>query len=200
MADLKISQLTSATTPLAGTEVLPIVQSSSTKKVAVSDLTAGRAVSVASLTATGNVNFSGTGNRITGDFSNGTIVNRVLFQTSTTNGSTSVDLIPNGSSVVSSFRMYNSSSDPDNASFGQFVITSAEVRTASNKAGTGTYLPYTIYTNGTEQFRVDTSGNIKAVNNNFVAGAAGKGLTVTSPDGLITKTITIDNSGAIALI
>lgn len=39
MADLKISQLTGATTPLAGTEVLPIVQSSSTKKVAVDDLT-----------------------------------------------------------------------------------------------------------------------------------------------------------------
>lgn len=39
MADTKISQLTSATTPLAGTEVLPIVQSSTTKKVATDDLT-----------------------------------------------------------------------------------------------------------------------------------------------------------------
>lgn len=39
MADLKISQLTSATTPLAGTEVLPIVQSSATVKVATDDLT-----------------------------------------------------------------------------------------------------------------------------------------------------------------
>jgi hypothetical protein len=39
MADLKISQLTGATTPLAGTEVLPIVQSSTTKKVATNDLT-----------------------------------------------------------------------------------------------------------------------------------------------------------------
>lgn len=39
MADLKISQLSSATLPLAGTEVLPIVQSSSTKKVATDDLT-----------------------------------------------------------------------------------------------------------------------------------------------------------------
>jgi hypothetical protein len=52
MADLKISQLTGATTPLAGTEVVPLVQSGTTKKVAVSDLTAGRAVSVLSLTAT----------------------------------------------------------------------------------------------------------------------------------------------------
>ena len=39
MADLKISALTSATTPLAGTEVLPMVQSSTTVKVATNDLT-----------------------------------------------------------------------------------------------------------------------------------------------------------------
>jgi hypothetical protein len=39
MADKKISQLTGATTPLAGTEVLPIVQSGSTVKVASNDLT-----------------------------------------------------------------------------------------------------------------------------------------------------------------
>ena len=42
MADLKISQLTGATTPLAGTEVLPIVQSGSTRQVSVANLTAGR--------------------------------------------------------------------------------------------------------------------------------------------------------------
>ena len=39
MSDKKISQLTAASLPLAGTEVLPIVQSSSTKKVATDDLT-----------------------------------------------------------------------------------------------------------------------------------------------------------------
>lgn len=39
MADKKISQLSSASTPLAGTEVLPIVQSSTTVKVASNDLT-----------------------------------------------------------------------------------------------------------------------------------------------------------------
>ena len=50
MADKKISALTASTTPLAGTEVLPIVQSGSTVKVAVSDLTAGRAVSALSIT------------------------------------------------------------------------------------------------------------------------------------------------------
>lgn len=55
MADQKISQLTGASTPLAGTEVLPIVQSGSTKKVSVANLTAGRAISATEVTAsTGN--------------------------------------------------------------------------------------------------------------------------------------------------
>ena len=56
MADKKISALTAASTPLAGTEVLPIVQSGATVKVTVGDLTAGRAVSATQLTlTTGNV-------------------------------------------------------------------------------------------------------------------------------------------------
>lgn len=48
MADKKISALNASTTPLAGTEVLPIVQAGSTVKVNISDVTAGRAVSALS--------------------------------------------------------------------------------------------------------------------------------------------------------
>ena len=66
MADSKISALTGASTPLAGTEVLPIVQGGATVKVAVSDLTAGRAVSATELTAsTGNLIVSTTGKGVT---------------------------------------------------------------------------------------------------------------------------------------
>jgi hypothetical protein len=50
MADSKISALPASSTPLAGTEVLPIVQSSTTKQVSVANLTTGRAVSFASAT------------------------------------------------------------------------------------------------------------------------------------------------------
>lgn len=52
MANTKISALTSATTPLAGTEVLPIVQSSATVKVSAANLTAGRDVTLKTVTAT----------------------------------------------------------------------------------------------------------------------------------------------------
>ena len=53
MADSKISALPAATTPLAGTEVLPIVQSGVTDQVTVANLTAGRAVATGALTVTG---------------------------------------------------------------------------------------------------------------------------------------------------
>ena len=49
MANSKISALTSATTPLAGTEVLPIVQSSTTKQVSIANVTYGRDVSTRSI-------------------------------------------------------------------------------------------------------------------------------------------------------
>ena len=56
MADSKISALPASTTPLAGTEVLPIVQSSTTKQVSVANLTTGRAISATQLTlTTGNL-------------------------------------------------------------------------------------------------------------------------------------------------
>ena len=53
MADVKISGLPASTTPLAGTEVLPIVQGGQTRQVSVANLTAGRAVSATDLTFTG---------------------------------------------------------------------------------------------------------------------------------------------------
>lgn len=46
MADLKISQLSAATTPLTGDELVPIVQGGSTKKTLASSLQSGPAFSV----------------------------------------------------------------------------------------------------------------------------------------------------------
>ncbi|CAB4139508.1 hypothetical protein UFOVP337_51 [uncultured Caudovirales phage] len=74
MADTKISALTTASTPLAGTEVLPIVQSGNTVKVPVANLTAGRAVSCTGLTTLDTIGMStskaiGSGNGYAGNFS-----------------------------------------------------------------------------------------------------------------------------------
>jgi hypothetical protein len=50
LADVKISGLPASTTPLAGTEVLPIVQGGATKQVSIANVTAGRAIAATSIT------------------------------------------------------------------------------------------------------------------------------------------------------
>jgi hypothetical protein len=55
LADVKISGLPASTTPLAGTEVLPIVQGGQTRQVSVANLTAGRAVSATTVSASTSV-------------------------------------------------------------------------------------------------------------------------------------------------
>ena len=60
MTNKKISALTGASTPLSGTELVPIVQSGTTSNTTVSNLTAGRAVAVGSLTSAGQVRVNNT--------------------------------------------------------------------------------------------------------------------------------------------
>jgi len=64
MADKKISALPAASTPLAGTEVLPIVQGGITEQVSVANLTAGRAVNALSATTTAGLRNTSAGSDI----------------------------------------------------------------------------------------------------------------------------------------
>jgi len=81
MADTKISGLPASTTPLVGTEVLPIVQSGATKQVSVANLTAGRDISASSVSATGTIS-SGDPGALTAQgvrlASNGTILSNTF--------------------------------------------------------------------------------------------------------------------------
>jgi hypothetical protein len=107
-----------------------------------------------------NLIFTGTGNRITGDFSNGTVANRVAFQTSTTNSATVVHALPNGTST-SAFFEANNASDATNASHLQIGMDgTTSARISSSIRGTGTYLPMTFLTGGSERMRIDSSGNV----------------------------------------
>lgn len=118
------------------------------------------------LAVSGNLTFTGTGNRITGDFSNATIANRAIFQTSTVNGSTTITVIPNGTGLSSQLGLYGSS-DPANAAWLQIAgnaNSGTEHRIAGTLTGTGTYLPMTFYTGGSERMRLDTSG-VVGINN-----------------------------------
>jgi len=112
-----------------------------------------------SITDSGNLTFTGTGNRITGDFSNATFANRVAFQTSTANGNTIVGAIPNGTSTTSGYWVFNNS-DLTNAGRFRMTASSTDMALTADYNGTGTYLPMTFATGGSERVRIDTSGNV----------------------------------------
>ena len=116
-------------------------------------------ISGTNVAVSGNLTFSDTGNRITGDMSNATIANRVLFQTSTANASTIISAVPNGTGIAGQFAAYNNS-DSANASTLVMSALAAEARIATSRAGTGTYLPMTFLTSGSERMRVDINGNL----------------------------------------
>ena len=107
----------------------------------------------------GNLNLSGTGQRITGDFTNATIANRLAFQSSTSNTNTTLTILPNGSGTASGIAFYNSS-DPTNAAFISQYVNSTSAVLAVPKTGTGSYVPLIFQTGGAETMRIDTSGNV----------------------------------------
>jgi len=122
---------------------------------------------------TGNLTFSSTAQRITGDMTNATVANRLAFQNSVTNGSTQVTLFPNGTSQTSLVRVFNNS-DPTNASTGLLYIDSVRVGLDSGITGTGTYLPTTFQTGGSERVRITTTtGNLLVGTTTDVTGLSG---------------------------
>jgi hypothetical protein len=110
-------------------------------------------------TLTGNLGFSGTGLRITGDFtSNTTVANRVMFQSSTTNGNTLVSAIPNGTATTSRWIAFNNS-DPANAVQLNLSALSTDMRIQALNNGSASALPLTFYMGVTESARIGTTGN-----------------------------------------
>ena len=167
MANTKISALTAGTTPLAGTEVLPIVQSGVTKQVSVANLTAGRDVTGLSFTG-GNIKISA--NQITSTDTNGNIY-------VVANGTGRVVL---GSATPSSFawsgiqtevrdglRIYDSSS----SSFGLRIGFSSNVPYLQGYRETVGVTNITLQKDG---------GDVTIGAGNIIQGTAAKGINFTA--------------------
>jgi hypothetical protein len=151
----------------------------------------------------GNLAFSSTGQRITGDMSNATVASRLLFQNSTTDAVTRVGAIPNGTATESGYNFYNTSAVTA-GEFGQLFITTSEVSLRSAVLPSGSFLPITFYTGGSERFRIDTAGQLGVAGANY--GTSGQVLTsngassapswqtVASGSGLPPVTVTASTS------
>lgn len=115
-----------------------------------------------SMASAGNMLFSGTATRIQGDFSNVTVANRTSFQDKTTNNTTSLQVLPNGTAVQSGINCFNTS-DPTNSAYGALSVNASSVGVFSSSTGSGTTLPLTfnIGSGGTEVARFQTNGNLQ---------------------------------------
>jgi hypothetical protein len=192
MADKKISQLTGASTPLAGTEVLPIVQSGSTVKVASNDLTVKNVRSNATTGILQVVGPAAASTRVmTTPDANFTVARTDAGQTFTGNnnvdGLLSVNTGPNTDGQI---RIYNTTTRVLGAKYGvRFADSSfetngsiyieqaasgnnsAEMAFVAN-AGTGGIQ----ITSGQEFLRGYGNGDAKIPAGNLVVGTAAKGI------------------------
>jgi hypothetical protein len=161
---------------------------------AITLTSAGAASFVTSPTSlAGSLAFTGTGNRITGDFSNATVADRVAFQTSTANSTTNIGVIPNGTGNGATYRGFNNS-DPTNAS--QFIVGitggSSQFSIQSTITGTGTYLPLTFYTGGSETARFSATAKTLILSGGDTT-ANGTGITFPATQSASSNANTLDD-------
>ena len=177
MANLKISELTSASTPLAGTEVFPIVQSSTTVKVATNDLTvrnvraaattgilqvSGPSAAATRIMTVPDANFTAartdagqtfTGNQVI--TASGTSI--LTVQTTGTSGQ-EVDIkVLATNSDASSNQWKLATNVAANNEFILYDLTSSQVVDRYIRGASG-YRAF--WVNGTERVRIDVNGNV----------------------------------------
>lgn len=158
MADTKISALPSATTPLGGTEILPIVQSGTTDNVSVANLTAGRDVAMRNLTMSQFATYTS----ITQSRAQGTSAS----PTPVANGQTLAQWNANGYTTSGGYR------------------TGAYIAAAVSAGVSGDELPTTVYiattadgaTSPTNRVSISHTGDTNVLTGNLVIGTAGKGI------------------------
>lgn len=175
MADLKISQLPAATTPLAGTEVLPIVQSGSTVQVSVDNLTAGKPISATTVTATTVTATTHQGNLDTNVAAAKLTVSGTSIVASGTDTNIDVTVTPKGTGVVTTGKTYSD--------------VSGKLR-AIPKSGAAKTTSYTLATTDVGQYiELGTGGSIIVPDATFSTGDAVVIFNNTS--GAITLTLSI---------
>ena len=99
-------------------------------------------------------------NLIQGDFDNATLNNRTKLQTTTTNATTNVYVVPNGSSTSAGVSVANNSSLTNASKIVMATNGTTDTQIISGINGSGTYLPLSFYTNNALAMQITTAGNI----------------------------------------
>lgn len=172
MADLKISQLPAATVPLAGTEVLPIVQSGTTKQVSIDNLTTGKTVTATAVNATTfDTNVAAAGVTLAG----------TTLAADGTDADISLTLTPKGTGIVTTAATYS-----DGAGKLRAIPQSGAAKTTT----------YVLATTDVGEFiEIGSGGAITVPNATFSAGDAVVLFNNTSGNITITLSITTAYQG-----
>jgi hypothetical protein len=209
MPDVKISALPASTVPLAGTEVLPIVQSATTRQVSVANLTAGRSVS--------GTNFIPSGSSVPSDGFYLPAGSSLGFSTSSTeraridsSGSlligTAVAPTTGGvSRSIVSVKQLNDTSGfsgiqiEANANTNLLGIgyNGSAFNFAASYRSTGGYVPISFTVGGSESMRIDTLGGLQVLNTigvgNTAPSTSGAGITFPATQSASSNANTLDD-------
>jgi hypothetical protein len=109
-------------------------------------------------------------NLIQGDFDNATLNNRTKLQTTTTNATTNVYVVPNGSSTSAGVSVANNSSLTNASKIVMATNGTTDTQIISGVNGSGSYLPLSFYTNNALAMQLSTAGNL-AVTGGITVGA-----------------------------
>jgi hypothetical protein len=181
MADKKISALPAATLPLAGTEVLPIVQGGTTDKVAVNDLTVRNLRANATtgiLQVTGPA--AGTTRVMTAPDANFTVARTDAAQTftgdQTTNGRVTSAVADANPAIVANATNGHVRIIPylDGVSYSTIIAYAAGYSGFGPLSLDG--LNLRLCSTGTARLTISNLGDVTANTGNIVVGTAGKGI------------------------
>jgi hypothetical protein len=140
----------------------------------------------------GNLQFSSSGARITGEMSTLTLADRLAFQTSVANGNTNVNLIPTGTAFACSLNLFGGS-DINNAPRGQVIVNNATgFQISSNQTGTGTSLPMVFNTGGSETARFSATAKTLILAGGSTS-ANGTGITFPATQSASSNANTLDD-------
>jgi hypothetical protein len=178
MADVKISGLPASTVPLAGTEVLPIVQGGATKQVSVANLTAGKSVSGSNFVVTSST-IPANGVYLPATNSVGIATNSALRATFDATG------LGIGTTPAAKLHVVSSV-----AEVVRFERTATDVWRFSLSAGSFLFVDVTA---ASERWRVDTSGTF------IWRQSSNQAVTSVSFNTTIANALTLDASGNLTI-
>ena len=141
-------------------------------------------------------------NLIQGDFDNATLNNRTKLQTTTTNATTNVYVVPNGSSTSAGVSVANNSNLTNASKIVMATNGTTDTQIISGVNGSGSYLPLNFYTNNALSMTIDTANNVGIGNSSpstfgrFVVQDSGSGNgTITAISSTASNAIYIKNTG-----